>query len=64
MIGRVWKFLKRKKQILGLGGPGGPGGGGGFGYTMCLADNATAGRWAGVGLVNRDLDLLRYWRDI
>jgi hypothetical protein len=27
-------------------------------------DTATAGSWASVGLVNWDLDLLRYWRDI
>jgi hypothetical protein len=32
-------------------------------YTMCPDDTATAGSWAGGGLVNRDLDLLRYWWD-
>jgi hypothetical protein len=30
---------------------------------MCPDDTATAGSWA-VGLVNSDLDLVRYWRDI
>jgi hypothetical protein len=30
---------------------------------MCPVDTATAGSWAGVGLVNWDLDLLRYWWD-
>jgi hypothetical protein len=33
-------------------------------YTMCPDDTATAGSWAGIGLVNWDWHLLRYWRDI